>query len=191
MSGDPATPPPVASSSVDYKLQFHKNPLEKLEFVQDVPRNETVKKWTADSADTIRAVSHGQSWLMNMIFNIHPHLYMHSKAEDPAGGLGSRRADILTKLDLSDPTSADSQNVMEHAMLCGAPISPERWVSVKTDKDKSKAALDRLIAMMNIFNTHMTKSVKDTVPDIYSQVHEPYDDLRPNTLSLTFSARMC
>ena len=155
MSGGPATPPPVASSTVDYKLQFHKNPLEKLEFVQDVPRNETVKKWTADSADTIRAASHGQPWLMNMIFNIHPHtggeLYMHSKAEDPAGGLGSRRADILTKLDLSDPTSADSQNVMEHAMLCGAPISSESWAAVKADKDKSKAALDRLIAMMNIF----------------------------------------
>jgi hypothetical protein len=73
MSGGPSTPPPVASSSVDYKLQFQKNPLEKLEFVQDVPRNETVKKWTADSADTIRAASHGQPWLMNMIFNIHPH----------------------------------------------------------------------------------------------------------------------
>ncbi len=172
---------------MDYKLQFHKNPLEKLEFVQDVPRNETVKKWTADSADTIRAASHGQPWLMNMIFNIHPHtggeLYMHSKAEDPAGGLGSRRADILTKLDLSDPTSADSQNVMEHAMLCGAPISPESWAAVKADKDKSKAALDRLIAMMNIFNTYMTKAVKATVPDIYSQVNEAYDDLRPNPFS--------
>ena len=187
MSGGPATPPPVARSSVDYKLQFHKNPLEKLEFVQDVPRNETVKKWTADSADTIRAASHGQPWLMNMIFNIHPHaggeLYMHSKAEDPAGGLGSRKADILTKLDLSDPTSTDSQNVMEHAMLCGAPISHESWAAVKTDKDKSKAALDKLIAMMNIFNTHMTKAVKTTVPDIYSQVNEAYDDLRPNPFS--------
>jgi hypothetical protein len=54
MSG-PATPPPVADSSVDYKLHFHKTPIEKLEFVQDTSRNETVKKWTADSADTIRA----------------------------------------------------------------------------------------------------------------------------------------
>ena len=182
-----SAPPPAAGSSAEYKLLFHKNPIEKLEFVQDTSRNETVKKWTTDSADTIRAASHGQPWLMNIIFNLHIHtngeMYMHSKAEYPAGGLGSRKVDILTKLDLSDPTSADSQNAMEHAMLCGAPISPDNWATVKGDKDKSKAALDKLIAMMNIFNTHMTKAVKATVPDIYSQINEEYDDLRPNPFS--------
>ena len=124
---------------------------------------------------------------MNIIFNLHVHtngeMYMHSKAEDPAGGLGSRKVDILTKLDLSDPTSADSQYAMEHAMLCGAPISPDDWATVKGNKDKSKAALDKLITMMNIFNTHMTKAVKTTVPDIYSQINEAYDDLRPNPFS--------
>ena len=36
---------------------------------------------------------------------------------------------------------------------------------------------------MNIFNTYMTKAVKATVPDIYSQVNEAYDDLRPNPFS--------
>jgi hypothetical protein len=110
---------------------------------------------------------------------------MHSKAEDPTGGLGSRKVDILTfsQLDLSDPTSTDSQYIMEHVMLCGAPISPDIWAAVKDDKDKSKASLDKLIAMMNIFNTRMTKAVKAKLPDIYSQVNEVYDDLRPNPFS--------
>jgi hypothetical protein len=43
--------------------------------------------------------------------------------------------------------------------------------------------MNMLIAMMNMFNTHMTKAVKATVPDIYSQVNETYDDLRPNPFS--------
>ena len=132
--------PPVAGHSAEYKLQFHKNPIEKLEFVQDTPRIETVKKWTTDSADTIRASSHGQPWLMSIIFNLHiqtnDEMYMHSKAEDPAGGLGSRKVDILTKLDLSDPTSADLQNAMEHVILCGSPISPDNWATVKRQGQK-------------------------------------------------------
>ena len=68
-------------------------------------------------------------------------------------------------------------------MLCGAPISPDDWAGVKGNKDQRKAALDKLIAMMNIFNTHMTKTVKSTVPDIYSQINEAYDDLRSNLFS--------
>jgi hypothetical protein len=91
--------------------------------------------------------------------------------------------DILTKLALSDPTSTDSQNAMEHDILCGSPISPDNWATVKGDKDKSKAELDKLIDMMNIFNTHMTKTVKASVPDIYSQINEAYGDLRPNPFS--------
>ena len=62
-----SAPPSVSDSSAEYKLQFDKNPIEKLEFVQDTPRNETVKKWTTDSAEDSKPVKEAETMGMSSV----------------------------------------------------------------------------------------------------------------------------
>jgi hypothetical protein len=103
------------------------------------------------------------------------HVYMHSKAMDVSGGLGARKTDILKKRDLQDPMKSDSQVVLEHAILCGAPITNDDWLIDKGDKDKSKVALSKLTEFMNVFSDEISKTTLDAVPEIHCTINDEYD----------------
>ncbi len=96
------------------------------------------------------------------------HVYMHSKAMDAGGGLGARKTDILKKIDLQDPINSDSQVVLEHAILCGAPITNDEWTVIKGDKDKSRVALFKLIEFMNVFSDEISKTTLDAHMNVFS-----------------------
>ncbi len=108
------------------------------------------------------------------------HVYIHSKVMDASGGLGARKTDILKKIDLQDPTDSDSQIVLEHVILCGAPITNNDWTVVKGDKDKSRVTLSKLIEFMNVFSDEISKTTFDEVPEIHSTINDEYDDVRTN-----------
>ena len=176
-------PVPTINLNKEQKLEFHKAGIEKLQFDEQTSKNERVKKWKISSATAIRTASGGKTWLLDIIYSLvfqDGHGYMHSKAMDASGGLGARKADILKKIDLQDPTGSDSQVVLEHAILCGAPITNDDWTVVKGDKDKSRVALSKLIEFMNVFSDEISKTTLDAVPEIHCTINDEYDEVRTN-----------
>ena len=111
--------------------------IEKLDIDDEqTPRNEKFKRWKIGSAGSIRTATGGKTWLLDIIRGLHiidGHVYMHSGAM--TNGLGARKTDILKRWDL-DPMHSDSQNVLEDAILCGAPITTDDWLTVRGDHDK-------------------------------------------------------
>ncbi len=71
--------------------------------------------------------------------------------------------------------NSDSQVVLEHAILCGAPITNDDWSIVKGDKDKNKVALSKLIEFMNVFSDEISKTTLDAVPEIHCTINDKYD----------------
>jgi hypothetical protein len=164
-------PAPTISLSKEYKLEFHKAGIEKLQFDEQTSKNERVKKWKIASATAIRTASGGKTWLLDMIYSLviqDGHVYMHSKAMDAGGGLGARKTDILKKIDLQDPINSDSQVVLEHVFLCGAPITNDEWTIIKGDKDKSRVALFKLIEFMNVFSDEISKTTLDAHMNVFN-----------------------
>jgi hypothetical protein len=93
----------------------------------------------------------------------------------PAKDWGPEKQTFSKKRDLEDPMNSDSQVVLEHAILCGAPITNDDWSIVKGDKDKNKVALSKLIEFMNVFSDEISKTTLDAVPEIHCTINDKYD----------------
>jgi hypothetical protein len=122
------TPAPTISINKEQKLEFHKTGIEKIEFDEQTSKNERFKKWKISSAAQMRTASGGKTWLTDIIHSLFiqdGHVYMHSKAMNSSGAMGARKTCILKKMDLQDPTNSDAQIILEHAILCGTPITNE------------------------------------------------------------------